>query len=156
MSKSKSNTIPLAEAKLNPSDGHNIAKVSNDKENSEPNEMKKTSDNVADKENVNVDSNILLSKQTPTAKSRLKDKGWKPSSLQFCMQLNDPNSNFGSNFYEPLDSSKNNSGNIWDFSDSESAPASSWSTIPNRYILLLRFISIEPMSLSLIPCKIMN
>ncbi|KAI3785959.1 hypothetical protein L1987_45085 [Smallanthus sonchifolius] len=83
----------------------------------------------------NVDSNILVSKQTPIAKSHVKDKGWKPSSLQLCMQLNDLNPNFGSHFYEPLDSSKNNSGSIWDYSDSESAPASSWSTIPNRSLL---------------------
>ncbi|MFS7971264.1 putative transcription factor TUBBY family [Helianthus anomalus] len=134
MSKSKNDTTPLSELKHNRSgvlavnNGQNTAK---DNENSEPNKVKKSSDPVIDKENVN--SNI--NKQTPPiAKSRVKDKAWKPSSLQLCMQLND-NPNFGSQFYEPLDSSKNNSGNIWDYSDSESAPASSWSTIPNRSLL---------------------
>ncbi|KAI3727135.1 hypothetical protein L1987_66944 [Smallanthus sonchifolius] len=145
MSKSKNDPIPFAELKRNRSssegnngvlggnNSQNIVNLSVDKENSEPNRLKKSSDSVVDKENV--DSNILVSKQTPIAKSRVKDKGWKPSSLQLCMQLNDPNPNLGSHFYEPLDSSKNNSGNIWDYSDSESAPASSWSTIPNRSLL---------------------
>ncbi|KAM0003556.1 putative transcription factor TUBBY family [Helianthus debilis subsp. tardiflorus] len=134
MSKSKNDTTPLSELKRNRSAANVVLAVNNtakDKENSEPNKVKKSSDPEIDKENV--DSNI--NKQTPPiAKSRVKDKAWKPSSLQLCMQLND-NPNFGSQFYEPLDSSKNNSGNIWDYSDSESAPASSWSTIPNRSLL---------------------
>ncbi|KAL8250252.1 hypothetical protein R6Q59_033945 [Mikania micrantha] len=135
-------TAPLTELKLDQSsterktrvlgvnNGQNTVKLSDD---SVPNRVKKSSDPVMDKENV--DSNIHVSKQTPVARSRLKDKAWKPSSLQLCMQLNDPHPNFGSHFYEPLDSSKNNSGNIWDYSDSESAPASSWATIPNRSLL---------------------
>ncbi|KAK9066328.1 hypothetical protein SSX86_013649 [Deinandra increscens subsp. villosa] len=143
MSKSKNDNLPiLAELNRNRSssepntavlevgNGQRTMKLSDDKENSEPNRAKKSSDpSFVNKENV--DSNILVSKQTPpvTAKSRLKDKAWKPSSLQLCMQLNDP----APSFYEY--SSKNNSGNIWDYSDSESAPASSWSTIPNRSIL---------------------
>ncbi|XP_071731821.1 tubby-like protein 8 [Rutidosis leptorrhynchoides] len=137
---------PLAEIKLgnrrasndnNGALGENnvqkISKFSNDKENSEPDEKKNGLDPNMDKENV--DGNILGAKQPLVAKSRAKDKVWKPSSLQLCMQLNDPNTNFGSNFYEPVDSSKNNSGNIWDHSDSEAAPASSWSTLPNRSLL---------------------
>ncbi|GJW86133.1 tubby-like protein 8 [Tanacetum coccineum] len=62
------------------------------------------------------------------AQSRVKDRVRKLSSLQLCMQLNDPSPNFG---YKPVDSSKNKSGNIWDYSDNEAAPASSWSTLPN-------------------------
>ncbi|GKA33058.1 hypothetical protein Tco_0719425 [Tanacetum coccineum] len=41
------------------------------------------------------------------AESRVKDRVRKSSSLQLCMQLNDPSPNFG---YEPVDSSKNDSG----------------------------------------------
>ncbi|KAL4579788.1 hypothetical protein LXL04_015954 [Taraxacum kok-saghyz] len=44
-------------------------------------------------------------------------------------------SNFGSSFYEPIDSGKNNSSNIWDHSDSEASPASLWYTLPNRSLL---------------------
>ncbi|KAI3766140.1 hypothetical protein L2E82_16191 [Cichorium intybus] len=113
--------------------GQNIVKLSDNKENSEPNKMKTNSDPVVDKENV--DSNIVGCKQAPIAKSRLKDRAWKPSSLQLCMQLDDPIPTFGLSFYEPIDSNKNNSGNIWDYSDSEAAPASSWSTLPNRSLL---------------------
>ncbi|GJY06089.1 hypothetical protein Tco_0373143, partial [Tanacetum coccineum] len=56
------------------------------------------------------------------AQSRVKDRVSKSSSLQLCMQLNDLSPNFGC---EPVDSSKNDSGNIWDYSDNEAAPASS-------------------------------
>ncbi|CAI9113832.1 OLC1v1014517C1 [Oldenlandia corymbosa var. corymbosa] len=60
----------------------------------------------------------------------------KPSSLQLCMQKHEPDSTFGVKFWEPVvDSEKTNSGNIWDYSDSESAPAASWSTLPNRSLL---------------------
>ncbi|WOL13499.1 tubby-like protein 4 [Canna indica] len=62
----------------------------------------------------------------------------KPSSLQLCMKLNEPNSSSSSLLgasaspWEPLSSSSD----VWDqFSDSESAPASSWSTLPNRSLL---------------------
>lgn len=135
MSKLNNDTMPLTELKHNHSssegnNGQNIVKFSDDKENSEPNKKKNESGLV---EKENVDSNILVLKQPPVAKSRLKDRAWKPSSLQLCMQLNDPNPNFGLDFYEPINSSKNNSGNIWDHSDSEAAPASSWSTLPNRF-----------------------
>nr|GEZ67446.1 hypothetical protein [Tanacetum cinerariifolium] len=64
--------------------------------------------------------------------SRVKDRVRKLSSLQLYMQLNDPRPNFG---YEPVDSRKNDSGNIWDYSDKEAAPATSWSTLPNRSLL---------------------
>ncbi|KAL8117756.1 hypothetical protein AgCh_015589 [Apium graveolens] len=36
---------------------------------------------------------------------------------------------------KPADSEHSSSLKIWDYSDSESAPASSWSTIPNRTLL---------------------
>lgn len=124
---------PLTELKSEANNGVLTLHNGQNKENSEPNKVKTNSDPVVDKENV--DSNITIGcKPTPIAKSRLKDRAWKPSSLQLCMQLNDPIPNFGSSFYEPIDSGKNNSGNIWDYSDSEAAPASSWSTLPNRFL----------------------
>ncbi|GJY59878.1 hypothetical protein Tco_0459770 [Tanacetum coccineum] len=66
------------------------------------------------------------------AQSCVKDRVRKSSSLQLCMQLNDLSPNFGC---EPVDSSKNDSGNIWDYSDNEAAPASSWSALSNMYEL---------------------
>ncbi|GKE61254.1 hypothetical protein Tco_1511621, partial [Tanacetum coccineum] len=64
-----------------------------------------------------------------SSQSRVKDRVRKSSYLQLCMQLNDPSPNFG---YKPVDLSKNDSGNIWDYSDNEAAAAFSWSTLPNR------------------------
>ncbi|GKC67241.1 hypothetical protein Tco_1099839 [Tanacetum coccineum] len=61
------------------------------------------------------------------SQSRMKDRVRKLSSLQLCMQLNDVSLNFG---YETVDSSKNDSGNIWDYSDNEAAPVSSWFALP--------------------------
>ena len=57
----------------------------------------------------------------------------KSSSLQLWLQLNDLNPNLGLGCYEDIDLSKNYSGNIWDYSDNEVVPASSWSALPNRY-----------------------
>lgn len=57
----------------------------------------------------------------------------KPSSLQFCMQIHDP---------IPLDSHFSTSSlNIWDYSDSDAAPASSWSTLPNKFVLFCSSLS---------------
>lgn len=54
----------------------------------------------------------------------------KNSSLQLCMRLNEPERSLGSLGppWDPIPSSSD----VWDFSDSEAAPASSWSTLPNR------------------------
>lgn len=62
------------------------------------------------KENANV-NNVVFPKSLS-----LSNKIVKPSSLQLCMQIND----------------SSNSSNIWDHSDSDAAPASSWSTLPNK------------------------
>ncbi|XP_062156639.1 tubby-like protein 8 [Alnus glutinosa] len=59
----------------------------------------------------------------------------KPSSLQFCMQMNEPDKSFGSRIWDPAESETSSSLKIWDYSDSEAAPASSWSTLPNRSLL---------------------
>lgn len=57
----------------------------------------------------------------------------KPSSLQFCMQVNEPDKAFrGSKIWDPSESDNSTSLKIWDYSDSEAAPASSWSTLPNK------------------------
>lgn len=50
----------------------------------------------------------------------------KSSSLQMCMKLNEEDP--GLKLPDPVP----HSSDIWEFSDSESAPASSWSTLPNR------------------------
>ncbi|XP_050221114.1 tubby-like protein 8 [Mercurialis annua] len=59
----------------------------------------------------------------------------KPSSLQSCMQINEPDKGLFKPMLWDSDNSASNSLQIWDFSDSEAAPASSWSTLPNRALL---------------------
>ncbi|KAM0957130.1 tubby-like protein 8 [Malus sylvestris] len=63
----------------------------------------------------------------------------KPSSLQFCMQANEQEKALfgGSTMQDPPSNGSDNSSslNIWDYSDSEAAPASSWSTLPNKSLL---------------------
>ncbi|XP_031384383.1 tubby-like protein 8 [Punica granatum] len=82
-------------------------------------------------------SSAALKKPSSPSKCLSSDKlkVLKPSSLQFCMQMNGPDSAFWSKFRDPIGSENSNSANIWDFSDSEAAPASSWSTLPNRWVL---------------------
>ncbi|GJV59231.1 hypothetical protein Tco_1465331 [Tanacetum coccineum] len=81
------------------------------------------------------------------SQSRVKDRVRKSSSLQLCMQLNDLSPNFGR---EPVDSSKNDSGNIWDYSDNEAAPASSWSALSNMYeLFFIRFIGLDSFAVGL-------
>ncbi|XP_062112901.1 tubby-like protein 8 [Humulus lupulus] len=63
-------------------------------------------------------------------------KAFKPSSLQFCMQMNEPEKAFGAfKTWEPSESEHSSSLKIWDYSDSEAAPASSWSTLPNKSLM---------------------
>ncbi|KAJ7962725.1 Tubby-like protein [Quillaja saponaria] len=104
------------------------------KENATPNKMK--ADAFGDKENVTtINGYSTLPKQFPKSKSLSTDRILKPSSLQFCMQMNEPERAFGSNIWDPAESEKSSSVNIWDHSDSEAAPASSWSTLPNKSLL---------------------
>ncbi|KAF5739016.1 Tubby like protein 8 isoform 1 [Tripterygium wilfordii] len=52
------------------------------------------------------------------------------------MQMNEPDKEaFGSKIWDPVESENSTSLKIWDYSDSEAAPASSWSTLPNRALL---------------------
>lgn len=107
------------------------------KENSTPNFSEKSF--LDDKENAisGKENNLVEVKDFPSGISHLKskDKPLRPTSLQFCIQKHEPDSNIGTKVWEHLDSDNPNSGNIWDFSDSEAAPASSWSTLPNRSLL---------------------
>ncbi|GAU31864.1 hypothetical protein TSUD_114750 [Trifolium subterraneum] len=81
------------------------------------------------KENAiaNVSPSLPKSLSTNTDNNKIV----KPSSLQYCMQINDND--------PPLASSHSshfsNSLKIWDYSDSDPAPASSWSTLPNKSLI---------------------
>ena len=82
-----------------------------------------------DKENV-----ALIANAKPVLMG-CNDKALKPSSLQLCMQMNEPDQRvFGGpgGVWEPSESENSSSLKIWDYSDSEAAPASSWSTLPNK------------------------
>lgn len=85
------------------------------------------------KENGNA---LPPSKQFPYTKcsSTTTRVPLKPSSLQLCMQLNESDSTFGSKLWSPISSEPFSSSHVWDYSDSEAAPASSWSTLPNRSV----------------------
>ncbi|THG15951.1 hypothetical protein TEA_029910 [Camellia sinensis var. sinensis] len=88
-----------------------------------------------DKENAVPNNGFCaVAKQIPNGKAYVRDRALKPSSLQLCMQMNEPDSNFGSKIWDPVGSDNTGSVNIWDYSDSEAAPASSWSTLPNRSV----------------------
>ncbi|KAK9281677.1 hypothetical protein L1049_004581 [Liquidambar formosana] len=109
--------------------------VSDNKENAVP--LPTNNKQNADKENI-VPTNASssgASKQFLDFKCASTGRVLKPSSLQLCMQFNEPGSTFGSKLWDPIDSENSNSANIWDYSDSEAAPASSWSTLPNRSLL---------------------
>ncbi|KAG2268520.1 hypothetical protein Bca4012_070713 [Brassica carinata] len=56
----------------------------------------------------------------------------KQTSLQVCMQLNSDEVDKGVKTWTSVDSEHLK---VWEFSDSEAAPASSWSTLPNRALL---------------------
>ncbi|KAE8656916.1 Tubby-like protein 8 [Hibiscus syriacus] len=107
-----------------------------DKENADPSTQKGSSSPVAKRtthlKSLSTISTFDTSKQVPRYKSLSTGKVLKESSLQFCMQMNEPDKAFGCKLWDPIDSEHSASLNIWDYSDSEAAPASSWSTLPNR------------------------
>ncbi|KAJ0006706.1 hypothetical protein Pint_30424 [Pistacia integerrima] len=128
--------------------GECVNTFSDDKENAVPNKK----ENVAseDKENAAPLTNAkqfsaLKSLSTKVATDGVKQvshfkslstgRALKPSSLEFCMQMNEPDKAFGLRVWEANDSEHSSSLKIWDYSDSEAAPASSWSTLPNRALL---------------------
>ncbi|WCJ40368.1 tubby like protein 8 [Euphorbia peplus] len=61
----------------------------------------------------------------------------KPSSLQNCMQMAEPEKGTFKSLLWDFESENSTSSSlkIWDYSDSEAAPAASWSTLPNRTLL---------------------
>uniref|UniRef100_A0A7C9AS35 Tubby C-terminal domain-containing protein n=1 Tax=Opuntia streptacantha TaxID=393608 RepID=A0A7C9AS35_OPUST len=92
------------------------------------------------KENqVPMNENEFGAKKKKNPDGKLKDKALKSSSLQLCMKMNEPESSFGFGFgfkvWDSADTESVKSVNVWDYSDSEAAPASSWSTVPNRSLL---------------------
>jgi hypothetical protein len=82
----------------------------------------------ADDNKESATANVSLPKSLSTNTDKQNNRRIvKPSSLQYCMQINDQfqlASSDSSHF--------SNSLKIWDYSDSEAAPASSWSTLPNK------------------------
>uniref|UniRef100_A0A9I9DTE0 Tubby C-terminal domain-containing protein n=1 Tax=Cucumis melo TaxID=3656 RepID=A0A9I9DTE0_CUCME len=107
------------------------------KENLTPNTKDKQRDESAvlcDKENaIPINGFCANSKQQfGDLKSFSTGKALKPSSLHLCMQMNEPDKVFATRLWDGTDSEHSSSLKIWDFSDSEAAPASSWSTLPNR------------------------
>ncbi|KAK6123794.1 hypothetical protein DH2020_042463 [Rehmannia glutinosa] len=111
----------------------NLAVTSDNKENAEPN-VKPGKMYSQGKENNAAfdDGNKPILKESSNEKSQMKDNLLKPSSLQLCIKKYDPDSIIGLKIWDSVDSDKSNSVNVWDYSDSESAPVSSWSTLPNR------------------------
>lgn len=146
--------------------GEGVNSFAHNNENADPNKKENSGGSGDDKENAAPSKNgnlVFGEKKFPALKS-LSTKGssdgikqvshfkslstgrvLKPSSLEFCMQMNEPDKAFGLRVWDANDSEHSNSLKIWDYSDSEAAPASSWSTLPNRSIylctLLLNFIS---------------
>ncbi|GER44516.1 tubby like protein 8, partial [Striga asiatica] len=61
----------------------------------------------------------------------------KSSSLELCMKIHEPDSIIGLKMWDAVYSDKSSSANEWDYSDSESTPATSWSNLPNRLVLIV-------------------
>ncbi|KAJ4828326.1 hypothetical protein Tsubulata_012025 [Turnera subulata] len=99
------------------------------KENAEPNNSKPLSTNgpLSGMPKPRLSANM---KSFPTGRGILK-----PSSLQLCMEMNEPEKAFKSRIWDSVEPENSNSLNVWDYSDSEAAPASSWSTLPNKALL---------------------
>lgn len=105
--------------------------ISDNKENSAPHKPEKS--NLCDKE-YDWTSKVVNNEFTRVG-ADVKDSVLRPSSLQLCIQKNEPDSKIGLKIWEHADDTETpNSANIWDYSDSEAAPASSWSTLPNRSV----------------------
>ncbi|XP_038718676.1 tubby-like protein 8 isoform X2 [Tripterygium wilfordii] len=85
---------------------------------------------------LSTNGSFTLAREPSNFKSLSTGRVLKPSSLQLCMQMNEPDKEaFGSKIWDPVESENSTSLKIWDYSDSEAAPASSWSTLPNRALL---------------------
>ncbi|KAG8379583.1 hypothetical protein BUALT_Bualt07G0104000 [Buddleja alternifolia] len=114
----------------------NLAVINDNKENATPN-VKPIKLYFDGKENAvpNDENEPILKEFSSTGKSEMKENLLKPTSLQLCIKKHEPDSSIGLKMWDSVDSEKSNSVNVWDYSDSEAAPASSWSTLPNRSLL---------------------
>ncbi|XP_061373144.1 tubby-like protein 8 [Gastrolobium bilobum] len=119
--------------------GRIASKGDDDKENANGFSSNDNKENVLTKEihdkKENANGSSPLHKPFSKSKSLSADRILKPSSLHFCMQMNEPDRGFGSKLWDPLESHNSSSLNVWDYSDSEAAPASSWSTLPNKSLI---------------------
>ncbi|XP_073056339.1 tubby-like protein 8 [Primulina eburnea] len=108
----------------------NSAFYNDDKENSAPNI---TPEKINGRENKVIENGKKESflRESSNGKENLL----KPSSLQLCMKRQVPDSNIGLKISDNFGSENKDSVNVWDHSDSEAAPVSSWSTLPNRSLL---------------------
>ncbi|KAL8456845.1 hypothetical protein ACS0TY_034907 [Phlomoides rotata] len=79
-----------------------------------------------DKENLAV-PNRKENAAAPPCKNRIVNEKSK-----LCMKKHEPDDYRN---WDCVDSAKSSWLNVWDYSDSEAAPASSWSTLPNRSLL---------------------
>ncbi|KAL9242120.1 hypothetical protein vseg_016152 [Gypsophila vaccaria] len=107
-----------------------LTKFGDDKENTVPNQAEFDAKCKSPRGKLQSYRNDRILKPPPPPSSSY--------SLQLCTQMNEPDSSFGFGFKvwdaaEETESAK--SVNVWDFSDSEAAPLSSWSTLPNRALL---------------------
>lgn len=109
------------------------------KENAAPNVKPRK---MCSDENEDTEGKNPILKEISSGKSQMKDNLLKPSSLQLCMKKNEPDSFVGLTAWPSVDSEKSNSVNVWDYSDSEAAPVSSWSTLPNRFDIWIGFCCI--------------
>lgn len=82
--------------------------------------------------NVKTDHDGKKNGNEPISKEFMRENLLKPSSLHLCIKKNEPDSIIGLKVWDLVDSERPNPVNVWDYSDSEAAPASSWSTLPNR------------------------
>lgn len=105
-----------------------------DKENSSPNVKNVVKTNYDSEKKAGAGTEPI-SKGFLSGKSQIRENLLKPSSLQLCIKKNEPDSVVGFKVWDSVDSERSNSVNVWDYSDSEAAPVSSWSTLPNRYLI---------------------
>lgn len=110
------------------------AAAAEDKENYSPNVKNVVKTDYDGKKKAGA-GNELISKGFPSGKSQLRENLLKPSSLHLCIKKNEPDSVIGFKVWDSVDTERPNSVNVWDYSDSEAAPLSSWSTLPNRYLI---------------------
>ncbi|KAJ8774244.1 hypothetical protein K2173_009675 [Erythroxylum novogranatense] len=133
------NANPLTELKHrhNHGEGHLKTTFNDDKENSDIFGCDKENSLPTNLRPLLGKGSLSVSpgKSSDMKKSLSTGRVLKPSSLQFCMQSNEPEKIFKTKTWDYAGSENSASLNVWDYSDSEAAPASSWSTLPNRALL---------------------